>query len=71
MPWGPDPVKENRNVEVRRPGSRAMTRSQPLPKREMRPRFGMPERFAQAALGHNSKAIHRAYTMFQEYLQFA
>lgn len=22
---------------------------------------GMPERFAQAALGHNSKAIHRAY----------
>ena len=21
----------------------------------------MPERFAQAALGHNSKAIHRAY----------
>ena len=23
---------------------------------------GMPERFAQAALGHNSKAIHRAYT---------
>jgi len=24
---------------------------------------GMPERFAQAALGHNSKAIHRAYAM--------
>jgi integrase len=24
-------------------------------------RVGMPERFAQAALGHNSKAIHRAY----------
>ena len=23
--------------------------------------LGMPERFAQAALGHNSKAIHRAY----------
>jgi len=23
---------------------------------------GMPERFAQAALGHNSKAIHRAYS---------
>jgi len=22
---------------------------------------GMPERFAQAALGHNSRAIHRAY----------
>jgi hypothetical protein len=22
---------------------------------------GMPERFAQAALGHNSKAVHRAY----------
>jgi integrase len=22
---------------------------------------GMPERFAQAGLGHNSKAIHRAY----------
>ena len=22
---------------------------------------GMPERFAQAALGHSSKAIHRAY----------
>jgi hypothetical protein len=21
----------------------------------------MPERFAQAALGHNSKAVHRAY----------
>jgi hypothetical protein len=22
---------------------------------------GMPERFAQEALGHNSKAVHRAY----------
>jgi hypothetical protein len=22
---------------------------------------GMPERFAQGALGHNSKAVHRAY----------
>ena len=24
-------------------------------------RFGYPERFAQEALGHNSKAVHRAY----------
>jgi hypothetical protein len=23
--------------------------------------FGYPERFAQEALGHNSKAVHRAY----------
>ena len=23
--------------------------------------WGMPERFAQEALGHNSKAVHRAY----------
>ena len=27
---------------------------------------GMPERFAQAALGHNSKAIHRAYAKHAE-----
>jgi hypothetical protein len=24
-------------------------------------RYGYPERFAQEALGHNSKAVHRAY----------
>ena len=29
---------------------------------------GMPERFAQAALGHNSKAIHRAYAKKAEFI---
>ena len=28
---------------------------------EMAKQAGMPERFAQAALGHSSKAVHRAY----------
>jgi hypothetical protein len=27
---------------------------------------GFPERFAQQALGHNSKALHRAYTKHAE-----
>jgi len=27
---------------------------------------GFPERFAQQALGHNSKAVHRAYTKHAE-----
>ena len=28
---------------------------------------GYPERFAQAALGHNSKAVHRAYARHAEF----
>jgi hypothetical protein len=27
---------------------------------------GFPERFAQQALGHNSKAVHRAYSKYAE-----
>jgi hypothetical protein len=29
-------------------------------------KYGFPERFAQQALGHNSKAVHRAYAKHAE-----
>jgi hypothetical protein len=32
-----------------------------VPKRQWPAVVGYPERFAQLALGHNSKAVHRAY----------
>ena len=32
---------------------------------------GFPERFAQQALGHNSKAVHRAYAKHAEAVQFS
>jgi len=31
-----------------------------------RDRYGYPERFAQQALGHNSKAVHHAYSKHAE-----